>query len=403
MRLSPAWLSDSELQNLIVVLEGCARFVGGCVRDAFLGISARDIDLATVFPPQEIIRLLKNSGITALETGVLHGTVTALLPNRSVEITTLRRDVSCDGRHAKVEFSDSWEEDAERRDFTCNALSMNAGGEVFDYFDGIADLEKKIVRFVGDPALRVREDYLRVLRYFRFLARFSGPIDSASMQACAQAVAGIDQLSGERIYKEMRALLQEKHASRSLALVQDYKIILPFLPQFSAQELRALKRLENLADCIPEAADHQLRAAVLLVFSAGEQQEFFCKRLRYPLAEAKILQQLIPAFALDLHDFRTWRIFAVDNGLRLAVLAALGVLTLAENFSAEKSIQQITEMHAWKIPEFPLKGRDLLGLGLKPSPEIGAMLVRARKHWVDSDFTFTGKQLLEKLGADSGK
>lgn len=396
MRLAPAWLSDSDLQNLIAILQGKARFVGGCVRDAFLGIEAQDIDVATVFSPQEIVNLLKNANIRALETGVLHGTITALLPNRAVEITTLRRDVACDGRHAVVEFSDSWEEDAKRRDFTCNALSMNKDGEVFDYCGGIEDLHQKIVRFVGDPALRVREDYLRVLRYFRFLARFSGPIDSASMQACVSAAADTNQLSGERIYKEMRAILQARYASKSLALMQEHKVVLPFLPQFSAQELRAIARLEDLAEEIKEAKDQRLRSAILLASSEEKQQEIFLKRLRYPRAEAKIVQQLIAACRCELQDEKNWQIFLVENGLELAVLAVLGAFSLADDFSVEKTSSQIKKMCGWEIPEFPLKGQDFLDSGFESSPQIGEMLVRAREFWIDSGFTLTAAQLFEK-------
>ena len=188
-----------------------AYVVGGCVRDAIVKRPIKDIDIATPQTPENVIKLLTAEDIKVIPTGIKHGTVTAVHGKETIEITTLRRDLDCDGRHAEVEFTNNWQEDAARRDFTMNALSMDLDGNIYDYFNGIHDLHKGIVKFVGNPDARVQEDYLRILRYFRFEAHYgTHAIDKESLNACIKFKQNIESLSGERIQAEMFKLLSAR-------------------------------------------------------------------------------------------------------------------------------------------------------------------------------------------------
>ena len=203
----PAFLADPALASVMAAVPE-ARVVGGAVRDALAGREVTDIDLATPRTPDEVTQALRAAGIRAVPTGLDHGTVTAVAGGRGFEITTLRRDVETDGRHARVAFTDDWRADAARRDFTINALSMTRDGAVFDYFDGVADLRAGRLRFVGDPSSRIAEDYLRILRYFRFFARYaSGPADPAALTAIRAGVPGLATLSAERVWSELIGIL----------------------------------------------------------------------------------------------------------------------------------------------------------------------------------------------------
>jgi poly(A) polymerase len=225
----PSWLQQSPVRALIAAFAAVGsplRFVGGCVRDSLLDRPVKDIDAATPAIPPQVITLLEKSGIKAIPTGIAHGTVTAVIENKHVEITTLRRDAQCDGRHASVEFSDDWREDAARRDFTMNALYLSPQGELFDYFGGLDDARHGRVRFIGEPASRIREDGLRVLRFFRFYAWFGrGAPDAAALEACVAERGMIKRLSGERIQKEMLTLLAAPGPVPALRAMQETGVL----------------------------------------------------------------------------------------------------------------------------------------------------------------------------------
>ena len=204
---APAFLTEPALACVLAALPE-ARVVGGAVRDTLLGHEVTEVDLATPRTPEQVTQALHVAGIRAVPTGLEHGTVTAVVDGRGFEVTTLRRDLETDGRHAVVAFTDDWREDAARRDFTINAMSMTRDGAVFDYFGGIADVRAGIVRFVGDPATRIAEDYLRILRFFRFFARYaSGPADAAALAAIRTGVPGLAGLSVERVWSELARIL----------------------------------------------------------------------------------------------------------------------------------------------------------------------------------------------------
>ena len=210
-----AWLADPDLSQLFDTLHaiGEVRFIGGAVRDALLGLPHHDFDLATTAKPQAVRAAGQAAGFRMVETGMAHGTVSAILPRGRVEITTLRRDVSTDGRHAEVAFTSDWQQDAARRDFTINALSCGRDGTVCDYFDGLEDLRARRVRFIGEPTVRIREDYLRILRFFRFSARYADTPDAAALKAVRDQRQGMGQLSGERILAETLKLLESPRAA----------------------------------------------------------------------------------------------------------------------------------------------------------------------------------------------
>ncbi len=228
---APDFLADPALVSVMAVLPE-ARVVGGAVRDTLAGRLVTEIDLATPREPEQVVHTLKAAGIRAVPTGLDHGTVTAVVDGRGFEITTLRRDVETDGRHATVAFTDDWRADAARRDFTINALSMTRDGAVFDYFDGIADLRAGRVRFVGDPATRIAEDYLRILRFFRFFSRYAtGAADHAALSAIRAGVLGLGGLSAERVWSELSRILSAPDPCTAVGLMAELGVLAAVLPE----------------------------------------------------------------------------------------------------------------------------------------------------------------------------
>ncbi|RYD82996.1 MAG: CCA tRNA nucleotidyltransferase, partial [Sphingomonadales bacterium] len=243
-----AWRHGAGLEKLMAALgekDAMVRFVGGAVRDTLLGLPVKDIDCATRHLPEDSSRLIKQAGFKAIPTGIAHGTVTALLPSGHVEVTTLRRDVATDGRHAVVAFTDEWREDAARRDFTINALSADPlTGEVHDYFGGLADLDQGLVRFIGDPLQRIAEDHLRILRLFRFHERFGrGAPDQAGLAACIARANDLMALSRERIADELLKLLGGKNPAATVRLMFDSGIFRPIIPEIDESGVERLERL----------------------------------------------------------------------------------------------------------------------------------------------------------------
>src|SRR6476619_45805 len=251
MKLDAAkWRSKRGVNRLLDALgadEGLTRFVGGAVRDDLLGLPVNDIDLATRIPPDEVINRLEKARIKAVPTGIDHGTVTAISDGHPFEITTLRRDVSTDGRRATVAFTDDWQEDAARRDFTINALSADPEtGELFDYFGGLADLEQRHIRFIGDPLQRIAEDHLRILRFFRFHARFDArEPDAAALDACTARANDLMALSRERIADELIKLLGTDDPVPTIAIMVERAILRPVLPEIDIAAVNRLKRLRE--------------------------------------------------------------------------------------------------------------------------------------------------------------
>ncbi len=397
-RLDPQpWMNAPQTRRLLAAL-GEARFVGGAVRNALLGKPVADVDIATPLTPDAVQKKLAAAGINVVPTGIDHGTVTAVVDGKPFEVTTLRRDVETDGRHAVVRFTTDWAEDARRRDFTMNALYADASGEVFDFVDGVEDLKAGRVRFVGDAATRICEDYLRILRLFRFHAWYGqGEIDAAALRAAAAEKTGIAKLSGERIAKEMLRLLEAETPAPVLRLMAASGILAEALPG----EL-GIARLERLAEI--DAAnffppDALLRLAALLPHDAKAAAQV-AERWKLSNAARTRLEDLAGANEkiasyLSIREVRKllYRLGAQPFKDRL-------FLKWAEDSKAAMQWRALLAMaDAWKRPRFPLTGRDVMLAGVPEGPLVGRVLGEVEDWWVDSDFTDDEFSLAERLKA----
>jgi poly(A) polymerase len=361
-----------------------ARFVGGCVRDALLVRRVRELDLATPEPPERILVLLQRRGIRAVPTGIEHGTVTAVVAGRHFEITTLRRDVATDGRHAEVAFTDDFEVDAARRDFTINAMSCDRDGRLFDYFGGRADLEAGRVRFVGPPAQRIAEDYLRILRFFRFFSHNGRPpADAAALQACAAAAPDIARLSGERIRTEMLKLLAARDPLPALDLMMEAGVLDQVVPTPVA-----LDRLARLLQVAPDA-DPLLRLGALLRPPPAPADAAARIALRWHLSrrDAERLERLTED---ELPSLRAAPAGRRRSLYRLGPDRYIDLLRLAAAHSrgdAARPLRAALAMaRGWQPPALPISGDDLLALGVPAGPRLGALLRSVESWWESLDF-----------------
>jgi poly(A) polymerase len=393
------WLRAASSRRVLAAIEADgreARFVGGCVRD---GLSGRppgpEIDLATSERPEQVIRLLERAGLPAIPTGLTHGTVTTIANGRHFEITTLRRDVACDGRHAEVEFTDDFVADAARRDFTINAMSCDRVGRLYDYFGGRADLAAGRVRFVGDAAARIAEDYLRILRFFRFFAHYGRPpADPPALAACRAAAPELRRLSGERIQTEMTKLLSAEDSLPALRLMVQAGVLEHVLPGPVS-----LARLARLLELAPDS-DALVRLAALLRPPPAEPDavEHVAERWRLSNRDAErllaVTREPLPdlraspqARARDLHCLGAERYedlarIAAADADRARIAAAEGDDDprgpLADALAAAKS---------WHPKRLPVGGDDVLALGVPAGPRVGAILRALEAWWVERDFT----------------
>ena len=365
---SAEWRSREGLDRLVAAL-GDARFVGGSVRDTLLGIPVSDVDLATPLPPRRVMELLRAAEIKAVPTGIEHGTITAVLPGGPVEVTTLRRDVSTDGRRATVAFTDDWREDAARRDFTINALYADPStGEIFDYFGGIADLEARHVRFIGDPLRRIAEDHLRILRFFRFLARFGDRPDPEGLDACAARAKDLMALSRERIRDELLKLVVARDAVRVVELMLARGIFEPVLPEItSAARLAHLAHREAAAGV---SADPIRRLAALVPRDATVADQIGA-RLKLSNAERKRLAAAV------MSPDQAPRPLAY----RLGIESAVDQLLLSE-----RPLDVLAELNGWQPPKLPLGGGALVQRGLAKGPDVARALRAVEERWISEGF-----------------
>jgi poly(A) polymerase len=385
-RLSPQpFMTKPETVKLMTVL-GEARFVGGVVRNALLGKPVSDIDVATPHPPEKVRELLQAAGLKAVPTGIEHGTITAVVHGMPFEVTTLRRDVETDGRRAVVAFTTDWAEDAQRRDFTMNALYADLDGEVYDSVGGVADLEAGRVRFVGDPAARIREDFLRILRLFRFHAWYGqGPLDADALIAVEQEKSGIAKLSGERIAKEMLKLLEAANPVAVLVAMGETGVLAEVLP--GAPDIMRLKRFAAADVSAALPPDGILRLAALLPHDKAVAQSV-AKRWKLSNAQADRLLDLADAgetvtpylstrdvakllYRLGPERFR--------DRVRLAWAEAPQAFVQWRTFLASAN--------EWQRPIFPLSGDDVMALGIPKGPAVGQVLAEVESWWIENGFT----------------
>ena len=372
--LDPSSLLDLPgVRPVLAALPG-ARIVGGAVRDLMAGRPVSDVDVATPLLPHAVIAALKAAKLRAIPTGLTHGTVTALADGSSIEVTTLRRDVETDGRHAVVAFTDDFAVDAARRDFTINAMSLGPDGEVFDYFGGAADLAAGRLRFVGDPAVRIAEDYLRILRFFRFHLRYGQvPPDAETAAALAAAAPKLSTLSAERLWSELAKILSVPDPRPGLCLMAELGVLPVLLPEVAADWPERLDRLAE-ADAPPEPV---LRMAALI--GDPGSADLAARRLKLSRVEREQLAAYLdgPLPAVD----------ADDTDIRRALADAPHAILLRRSWLRHLPGNAATLFRARLAlhdrPVFPLQGRDGVALGLTPGPALGQALREVRAWWID--------------------
>ena len=383
-RIAPPTLLREPGPAAVLAALPSARLVGGAVRDTVAGLPVADIDLATPLTPDRATAALEAAGIRVVPSGLDHGTVTAVADGRNIEITTLRRDEDTDGRHARVAFTTDWREDAARRDFTINALSMTPDGAVFDYFGGLDDLGAGRVRFVGDAARRIAEDYLRALRFFRFQARYGhGEPDAAALAAIRAAVPHLGRLSAERVWSELGRLLGASDPRGAIALMAALGVLAAVLPE--GADPAQLARLVAAAAPV----DAILRLAALLTGDAGT----LAARLKLSGAERDRLVALrSPPIPTPNEDDAALRRLLADE----AADVLIGRIWLAGG-DADGWPGLRARVAALPRPRFPLEGRDVLAFGVPPGPRVGALLRAVRAWWLAGGCTATAEACVAEL------
>ncbi|HST91825.1 MAG TPA: CCA tRNA nucleotidyltransferase [Brevundimonas sp.] len=385
------WLTASATRVVMDALEagggpGCARFVGGCVRNAVIGAPVDDTDIATTLTPDRTERAIRSAGLKAVPTGIAHGTVTAVSERRPFEITTLRRDVSTDGRNATVAFTDDWAEDASRRDFRLNALYADRDGVIFDPTGGgIADAEGGHIVFVGEPETRIREDYLRILRFFRFFAWYGrGAPDPAALAACRALAPGMTRLSAERVSKELIKLMSAPNPVGSMNAMAEAGVLAAVLPE--AQLTPAFAAAAAISE------DPVVRLATLLPIDATVARQA-ASRLRFPnswrdrLAAAA---ETAPAVRLDMSPAQA-RAVLYRHGRQAFEDAVRRIWSEAPDRTAQaESLLRLAA--GWIAPRLPVGGREVARLGVQPGPETGRLLKAFEDSWIADDFPAEGHQ-----------
>jgi poly(A) polymerase len=379
MRLDPAlWADKPGLSKLLKALDadgGATRFVGGSVRDWLMGLPVSDIDLATRLTPDAVIAALEGAGIRAVPTGLQHGTVTAVSGGVPHEVTTLRRDVATFGRHAEVAFTDDWREDAQRRDFTINALYADAQtGEVVDFFGGLADLQARRVRFIGAPLERIAEDHLRILRFFRFSARFAPELDAEGLAACASRANDLMALSRERIRDELLKLLALPSPAPTVTAMLAHGILKPVLPEIEVARLPALEALIAAEDAAKVAPDGLRRLAALLP-EDGQLAAEIAARLKLSNAAKGRLVHAATRTAVPGDP----RALAYSIGAE----ATLDRLLLTGD---PRAAHWAGPLSHYTRPRLPISGKDLIAMGLPPGPAVSRRLGEVEQLWVAAGF-----------------
>ncbi|WP_264338344.1 CCA tRNA nucleotidyltransferase [Wolbachia endosymbiont (group A) of Cheilosia soror] len=381
---------DHETSLIIDAIEefgGEARLVGGCVRDSILQRDVHDIDLATNLLPNQTIKALKLRNIKTIPTGLKHGTITAVLNQRSFEITTLRHDVKCDGRHAKVEFTNNWQADASRRDFTFNALYADKHGHIYDYFGGIEDLKARRLNFIGNAEDRIKEDYLRILRAFRFHAKICvGDLSDEILSVCKKHSHMIQNLSGERIRDEILKLLKCNDPFPTLKSMQESDVLQKIIPK----EVKC----EILSSSLLFGTDALVKLALLLRTTKKNDRlslgEYIIMFLRLSNKQKKKLLFLLS------NDIKT----ELSKKEQKKYISLFGrelycdLVKICGVESGENVDEYISFANTFNIPKFPLSGDDLISIGYQPGKSLGRNLELLKQHWEDSSYTLTKEELV---------
>lgn len=363
------------------------RLVGGCVRDAVLGIEAEELDMATTITPDIVMKRLQAASVNVKPTGIEFGTVTAILEGCPYEITTLRRDMECDGRHVKVVYSEDWAEDAARRDFTCNAMSLNSAGEIADFYNGMSDALSGIIRFVGEPAERIREDYLRVLRYFRFYARYGKvPMDVSTLKACGEAASNMDGLSGERVQKEMFKILASANAAPVLQAMEDCGVLAVMIPSLQA-------------DAAKQCALKIEREKKYASFIDNHSSAVGLRRLAYLLYQPVLsLTPINTRWKLSKAQFKTLQLYCSQpHGTLKNLVRRKGKSITWDVLLVQGSDEELDQAKTWlpdfNPPQFPLTGDAVMAVKKIEGATLGEWLKTAEERWEESGYALTEEEL----------
>ncbi|MGF9563741.1 CCA tRNA nucleotidyltransferase [Neorhizobium sp. JUb45] len=410
------WFNNPALKRVLDLLNGDGgetRIVGGAVRNALMGLAIQDVDLATTLLPTDTQARAKAAGIKSVPTGIAHGTVTLVVDGQPFEVTTLRRDVSTDGRHAEVAFGTDWQADAERRDFTINALYADREGNVVDLVKGLADIETRTIRFIGDAATRIAEDHLRSLRFFRFFAYYgSGRPDADGLRAVARAKDKLSTLSAERIWAETKKLLTATDPSRALLWMRQTGVLTEILPETEKWGIDSIHGVVATEAALNWKPDPLLRLAAIVPVDAPRLAEM-AKRLRMANAEAARLESWATAPALpdEVTDVGFDRILyrSGRDGLIMQLkLALASARANAEGYpiamrKAARLSVLLKRAENFEKPIFPLSGGDVIAAGMEPGPKVGALLAELETLWVERNFSLDRAALTARLADLVGK
>ena len=377
---------------------GALRFVGGAVRDALTGSEGFDLDLATDLSPEELVEACDEHNLKTVPIGIKFGTVGVVIDNHVLEVTSLRKDVKTDGRHAVVEFTTDWEIDASRRDLTINAVYADEKGNVFDYYNGIDDLEKGVVRFIGSPAQRIKEDYLRILRFFRFYSLFAKtPIDKKALSACIEHKDGLKTLSMERIRDELFKILLTPKAGATIKIMAENDILGYVLPTPKQENIESLNFLIENVNLGILPYDPVRRMFILYTPDENLAENLanrmkFSKKQKQDFAEWARIQVSLDDFIIPQELKKMIYLYGKDFAMnKLLIEQSLQRRVIATNKDIIKNIEET------EIPVFPLKGRDIISAGVKDNRHIGDILDSLEQMWVNSDFSLSKDQLLAHL------
>jgi poly(A) polymerase len=389
-RLDAPWLTEAPLGDLLAELDRDgeeARVVGGAVRNALLGEPHGDIDIATTALPQEVVRRVTAAGFKPVPTGIEHGTITVVAAGTPFEVTTLREDIETFGRHAKVAFGRDWRRDAERRDFTINALSAARDGTVYDYVGGLEDVAARRVRFIGDAATRIAEDYLRILRFFRFHAAYGeGALDPAGVAACIAGREGLERLSRERVRMEVIKLLAARHPVPALAVMTETGLLAQVLG--GVPLLASFANMTKLEAALGLAGDAARRLGALAV-SVLEDADRLRERLRLANAEYERLASMADGWwhLSSQVSEESARVLLYHLGPERFTDRVLLAWTRSPQGAADRAWQALATLTArWTTPTFPLRAAHFIARGVPKGPQLGAALAAAEQAWIAAGF-----------------
>ncbi|MAH54363.1 MAG: CCA tRNA nucleotidyltransferase [Pelagibacteraceae bacterium] len=375
--------------------ESKVRFVGGCVRKSLCGEYIDDIDLATSLEPNEVKKKLDKNDVKVMDTGISYGTVTAIVNKKKFEITTLRKDVSTDGRHARVEFTRNWEQDASRRDFTINAIYADLDGRILDPLNGVLDLQNGRINFIGSPEERIQEDYLRILRYFRFFAQYSKTnCDQNTIQSIKKNIDGINKISKERIFDELKKILSLKNVYNLFKNNQSKEIILNIFPEFKYPE--RLDKISNLDQNLREKYDNFLILALLLV-DQSNNHEYFCHKYK----TSKSIENRLNNISKNLENLKNKQFYSEENIKKLIYLSdkyyvrdlllfSICINSKIKTLNVERLIDYA---EVCKIPKFPISGDYLKKHGYESGAKLGKVLKSLEEKWIAENFNLDEKVL----------